>query len=362
VNIVSIVGARPNFVKLAPLCWELENYSQVNHTVIHTGQHYDSLMSESFFSTLMINKPKININVGSTTHGKQTGRIMIQLEPVLQEIQPNWVITLGDVNSTVAASLVAVKLGIKTCHVEAGLRSFDRTMPEEINRIVTDSISDLFFVSEKSGVVNLQNEGKSPEQIKMVGNIMIDVLAKMLPQASTMEEWLKFKLKENQYIVGTFHRPSNVDSQERLKLLVDVIGFIATDWPIILPLHPRTQANLEKYDLMQKLNDTSGIVIIPPLDYISFLSLITKAMAVVTDSGGIQEETTWLGVPCLTMRENTERPITITSGTNKLVAMDKNNILDCLHQIARGDWKQGVRPPLWDGRTAQRIIEILVGV
>ena len=359
-RIVSIVGARPNFVKLAPLSWEFSRHSNIEHQIIHTGQHYDDSLSGSFFETFKIPEPDINLNIGSSSHGIQTGRIMAALDPVLEEINPDWVLTLGDVNSTVAASLVAVKLGLKTAHVEAGLRSFDRTMPEEINRIVTDSISDLLLVTDLFGEENLLHEGVNPERIRIVGNIMIDVLVKMLPQVSIMEPWSKYGVKQQSYIVATFHRPSNVDDPERLRLLVEIIRAASVQWPVILPLHPRTRANLEKFKIMRILNEVPGVITIIPQDYIGFISLVTQAMAVITDSGGIQAETTWLDIPCLTLRENTEWQITITMGTNELVAMDKSEVLEKLHQIARGAWKQGSRPSLWDGQTAQRIIEALL--
>ena len=358
-RIVSIVGARPNFVKLAPLCWEFAQHSSIEHLIVHTGQHYDDSLSCSFFETFRLPKPAINLNIGSSSHGVQTGRIMASLDPVLERIRPDWVLTLGDVNSTVAASLVAVKMGLKTAHVEAGLRSFDRTMPEEINRIVTDSISDLLFVTDSSGEENLLHEGVDPNRIRMVGNIMIDVLINMLPQALAIEKWLNFGIIAKPYLVATFHRPSNVDNPERLQLLVEIIQAASVQWPVILPLHPRTCASLEKFNIMQILNAVPGAIIITPQDYISFISLVTQAMAVITDSGGIQAETTWLGIPCLTLRDNTEWPITLTIGTNELVPMNKFKVLEKLHRVASGEWKSSSRPPLWDGLTARRVAEAL---
>jgi len=361
-KIVTIAGARPNFVKLAPIAWELKDRPNVDHLIIHTGQHYDAALSDSFFETLDIPHPQINLGVGSSTHGVQTGKIMIELEPVLEKLKPDWVITLGDVNSTVAATLVAVKLGVKTAHVESGLRSFDRTMPEEINRIVTDSISDLLFVTEQSGLDNLFREGVEPGKIHFVGNVMIDVLVKMLPIAKSLQQWSKYGLNPSEYLIVTLHRPSNVDKKEKFYELCDALIRIASYIPIILPLHPRTKANIAEFGLLSVIGSNSSIKLIEPLDYLKFLSLVSQAKMVLTDSGGIQEETTFLGIPCMTIRYNTERPITVEKGTNELVPPTGVAILNSFEKLISDNWKNGQIPPLWDGNAAKRIVDILLSI
>ncbi len=358
-KIVSIVGARPNFIKIAPLCWELKSRPAIGHIIIHTGQHYAKNLSDSFFEILKIPQPDINLGIGSFNHGVQTGRIMVALEPVLKEICPDWVITVGDVNSTVAASLVAVKMNLKTAHIEAGVRSFDRTMPEEINRIITDRISDLHFITDEYARQNLLQEGVNASSIRLVGNVMIDVLCNMMPEINLAATWKNYKLKPAEYIVGTFHRPSNVDNPERLRILVEIIRSIAKNWKIIIPLHPRTQKNLSQANYFNYLRELTNVIITEPLDYVSFMSLVKNSMATITDSGGIQAETSWLGIPCLTLRENTEWIITLNLGTNELVGFDSGVVMEKLIQVANGNWKKGEQPPLWDGKTAIRIINDL---
>jgi len=361
-HIVSVVGARPNFVKIAPIARTIAKKEGIKHTIIHTGQHYDETMSAAFFQTLEIPEPSLNLNVGPGSHGDQTGRIMMKIEPVLQEIQPDWVITVGDVNSTVAASLVSVKLGIKTAHVEAGLRSFDRTMPEEINRLVTDTISDALFVTEQSGLDNLCKEGIPQEKTYFVGNVMIDSLVYLLPQLKQAQSWKEFGLKKGQYILVTLHRPTNVDLEEPLSQLVKALQKLSMSLPVLFPVHPRTRKQLENFGLWSCLMEESNIVSVKPLDYFRFLSLVLGAKLLLTDSGGIQEETTYLGIPCLTLRPNTERPVTLDLGTNQLVKSELSAIMESFNRIDQGNWNKGTIPPLWDGRTAERIIDILIEI
>lgn len=361
-HIITIAGARPNFVKLAPLCWEFAKHPKIEHSIVHTGQHYDDAMSDSFFKALNIPAPKINLGVGSAPHGVQTGQIMIALEPVFQNLNPDWIITFGDVNSTMAASIVAVKLGIKCAHVEAGLRSFDRSMPEEINRIVTDSLSDLLFVSEQSGFDNLMHEGVDKSKVHFVGNIMIDTLIAMLPYAHSLNACANFNLTPNKYGVITLHRPSNVDDKNQLEDLCRALLKIADDIPLVMPLHPRTRENLKKFDLLLRLSSHKSITLIQPVDYLSFLSLVLQSQMVLTDSGGIQEETTYLGIPCFTIRRNTERPVTVDLGTNILVNPDSSSIIKAFQQFHQGRMKKGTIPPLWDGNTANRIVSILLSL
>lgn len=358
-HIVSIVGARPNFVKIAPIARACRAVEGVQHTLIHTGQHYDRAMSDSFFEVLGIPDADVNLNVGSGSHGVQTGKVMIAIEPVLQELRPDWVVTVGDVNSTAAAALVAVKLGLKTVHVEAGLRSFDRTMPEEINRLVTDAISDALFVTEQSAIDNLKQEGVSDEIVHFTGNVMIDSLVHALPKVNTTKAWEGFGLEKGSYVLVTLHRPSNVDNRESLAGLVRALVEIGQKTPVLFPAHPRTRARLNEFGLLETLLAGDGVQLTEPQDYQSFLSLVTGAKALLTDSGGIQEETTYLGIPCMTLRPNTERPSTIDLGTNELVRPEYAPVMEAFERIAAGNWKEGTIPPLWDGQAAERIVRIL---
>ncbi len=361
-HIVSIAGARPNFPKIAPIAWETARRDGVKHTIIHTGQHYDRSLSGGFFEVLSIPEPNLNLGVGSAPHGIQTGKIMIALEPELERLRPDWLITVGDVNSTAAASLVAVKLGIKTAHVEAGLRSLDRTMPEEINRMVTDAISDLLFTTEQSGTDNLLKEGHPEERIRFVGNIMIDSLVHVLPRAKEARTWKDHDLTPGEYILATLHRPSNVDTREALKGLVRALAEIGVTTPVLFPAHPRTRSSLERFGLLDRLTASSQFHLVEPLDYLHFLSLVTKAKAVLTDSGGIQEETTYLRIPCMTLRPNTERPSTVTLGTNELVTPTYAGVMEAFGRLDQGVWKHGEVPPLWDGNTAGRVVDELLKV
>ncbi len=359
-HILSIVGARPNFPKIAPLAWEIASREGICHTIVHTGQHYDRTLSDGFFDVLSIPEPDLNLGIGSATHGVQTGKIMIALEPIMQEMRPDWVVTVGDVNSTAAASLVAVKLGIKTAHVEAGLRSRDRGMPEEINRMVTDAISDLLFTTEEAGTTNLLNEGVPQEKVIFAGNIMIDSLVHVLPKAREAAKWQAFDVEPGQYILTTLHRPSNVDTKESLEGLIRALKEISRTNKVIFPVHPRTRKNLETFGLLNALSNEPGMILTDPLDYLTFLSLVTKAKALLTDSGGIQEETTYLQIPCMTLRPNTERPSTITLGTNELVRPEYSPVMEAFGRLEAGEWKKGKVPPLWDGKTAGRVLDGLI--
>lgn len=358
-KVISIVGARPNFMKIAPLHRAfLKHKSVADHLICHTGQHYDERMSEIFFKDLELPKPDFYLGAGSGSHAEQTAKIMVEFEKVVLKEKPDLVMVAGDVNSTIACSLVAVKLGIKVAHIEAGLRSFDRTMPEEINRILTDSISDYLFVTEESGIINLEKEGISKEKIFFVGNVMIDSLVHFLPRAEKSDVLSRFGLKTNEYCLVTLHRPSNVDSDDFLKELLDVFGSLAEKMKIVFPVHPRTMKNLEAARLNKKLS--TSLILTEPAGYIDFIALIENAGLIITDSGGIQEESTYLGVQCITVRENTERPSTVKLGTNQLIGTNLNKVKDAALKIIAGKTKSGTIPPLWDGHTAERIVDILL--
>jgi len=370
-KILSVVGARPNFVKIAPLLAEMRKHAGILPLLVHTGQHYDLEMSDFFFQDLGIPHPDINLEVGSASAARQVALIIERLEPVLMAERPDLVVLVGDVNSTLAGALTAVKLGIPVAHVEAGLRSFDRTMPEEINRVVTDAISDLLFVSEPSGVENLLKEGRPAGKIFLVGNVMIDSLKNCLAQARQSEPledsaiWGEIRSdRPTRFALVTLHRPSTVDDASVLRPIWQALEEIAKAIPMLFPVHPRTlkrlrDLGLDSSGLALPLARPNGIRLIAPLSYLRFLRLESLATFVITDSGGIQEETTVLGVPCLTVRENTERPITITEGTNTLVGLDPERLEHEAHQILHGKGKQGRTPALWDGRAAQRIVGIL---
>jgi UDP-N-acetylglucosamine 2-epimerase (non-hydrolysing) len=352
-----VVGARPNFMKAAPVIRAL-NMSGARVQLIHTGQHYDHRMSELFFEELGLPRPDIDLRVGSGSHGEQTGHIMVRLDPILRESQSELVMVFGDVNSTVAAALCAAKMGVPVAHVEAGLRSFDRTMPEELNRIVTDQLSDYLFTTEDSARPNLIREGVPEDRIHFVGNVMVDTLLQHRDRAATMRAWEPFHLQPQGYGLLTLHRPSNVDRTETLYEILDAIAEVARDLPIIFPCHVRTRQRLDEHGLLKGLSD-GGIRLTEPLGYLEFLSLMTDARLVLTDSGGIQEETTVLGVPCLTLRENTERPVTVSQGTNVLVGTAPDRIVAEAHRILTGEGRQGRVPDLWDGRAAERIVAVL---
>jgi UDP-N-acetylglucosamine 2-epimerase (non-hydrolysing) len=361
-KILNIVGARPNFMKVAPIYAEMKRRSdEFEPLIVHTGQHYDAAMSDSFFNDLGLPKPEVYLGVGSASHAVQTAKIMTEFEPVVLEHKPDWVLVVGDVNSTIACALVCAKLGVKVAHVEAGLRSRDRSMPEEINRILTDSISDLLLTPSTDGDENLKAEGIPAEKIKFVGNVMIDSLLGQLEIAkrSTVREDLG--VKEKEYAVVTLHRPSNVDDRETFSGILEALLNISGKIPIVFPAHPRTKAKIAEFGFSGKI-ENSNVKLIEPLGYLDFLQLYSGARLALTDSGGLQEETTVLSIPCLTLRENTERPITIEMGTNQLVGVDKEKIEKAAFKILEqpANTQAAKIPPLWDGKTAGRICEALI--
>jgi UDP-N-acetylglucosamine 2-epimerase (non-hydrolysing) len=347
-------------MKIAPVIEALAATGRVRPVLVHTGQHYDENMSRLFFDELGIPKPDVNLEVGSGSHAAQTAEIIRRFEPVCVEHRPDWVLVVGDVNSTIATALVAVKLGVRVAHVEAGLRSFDRSMPEEINRLLTDAISDLLFVTEPSGVENLRREGIAEEKIHLVGNTMIDTLLRHRERAARLPTLETLGLTAGRYAVLTLHRPSNVDDSATFRGILDALNRIAAELPIVFPIHPRTRANLGRLGLGTILDDRTRWRVTDPLGYLDFLKLMTGAALVLTDSGGIQEETTILGVPCLTLRHNTERPVTITQGTNRLVGTDPERILEAYRALRTEPPKPAAPPSLWDGRAAQRIADVIL--
>jgi UDP-N-acetylglucosamine 2-epimerase (non-hydrolysing) len=348
-HILHVVGARPNFVKSAPVLRALQQRG-VRQTLVHTGQHYDRNMSDVFFTQLEIPEPNFNLEVGSGSHASQTAEIMRRFEPVVLECKPDITLVYGDVNSTVAAALVCSKLLIPVGHVEAGLRSFDRTMPEEINRIVTDRISDLLFTPSDDADRNLLREGVPQERIHLVGNAMIDSLVRLLPVARNLS---KNGFPER-FALVTLHRPSNVDDGETLREILDCLANVSKDLNIIFPVHPRTRQRIADFGIK-----SANVRLLDPMPYLEFLALQTRATVVITDSGGIQEETTYLGVPCLTLRQNTERPITVILGTNILVGDDRTLLVCELEKILRGEHKKRTTLPLWDGHTGDRIADVV---
>ena len=376
-KIMVAAGARPNFMKIAAVMMELAKYPQhFEQILVHTGQHYDAEMSDSFFSDLGLREPDIHLGVGSGTHSEQTGKIMIRFEKACMEEKPDLVMVVGDVNSTVACTLVSAKLSIPSAHVEAGLRSFDRTMPEEINRVLTDQLCDYLFTTCEDADQNLIKEGIAKERIFFVGNTMIDTLLRHIEVAKKSKILdklgLKDKNKVKKYAAVTLHRPSNVDERETLKGILHALNKITEKLPVILPAHPRTTKMIKRFRLKEMVDYRESIssynfdksskkaLILPPLSYLDFLSLMSKAALVLTDSGGIQEETTILGIPCLTIRRNTERPITIKEGTNTLVGNDPDKILHTALGVLKEGVTQKKRPKYWDGRAAQRIAKILL--
>jgi UDP-N-acetylglucosamine 2-epimerase (non-hydrolysing) len=352
-RILHVVGARPNFMKAAPLLRAFGQFPQVRQTLVHTGQHYDPNMSDVFFSQLGMPAPDVNLAVGSSGHAQQTAEVMLRFEPVALHEKPDWVVVYGDVNSTVAAALVACKLGIRVAHVEAGLRSGDRTMPEEINRLVTDQVSDLLFTPSADADDNLLHEGIEAKRIHRVGNVMIDTLIRLLPQAVMPGEFAH----AGRFVLVTLHRPANVDDLPWLREMVVTLTEVSRDCEVLFPVHPRTAARLAEANAMPLA--TSRVRIFAPLSYLEFLALQQKAQVVITDSGGIQEETSYLGVPCLTMRETTERPITLTEGTNTLVGRDISRLRREIDRVLERSPKMPRPIPLWDGHAAERIAAIL---
>jgi len=359
IKIICICGARPNFMKIAPLAAAFKATGRIDTMIVHTGQHYDARMSKLFFDELEIPEPDLNLGVGSGSHAIQTAEIMRRFEPVALEQRPDWLVVVGDVNSTIACALVATKLGIRVAHVEAGLRSFDRTMPEEINRLLTDAISDLLFASEPSGVENLRREGVPDDKIRFVGNVMIDTLIKNRARADQSRILEEFGLEPKSYAAVTLHRPSNVDDPTALGAILDAFEAIAQDLPIIFPMHPRTRKNIEQLGLTGRVEAISGLRTPEPLGYLDFLKLMADSAVVLTDSGGIQEETTILGVPCVTVRENTERPVTLTHGTNRLTPPRSDAIRAACAEARTTAARPPAAPDRWDGRAAERIASLL---
>ena len=348
-KVLHIVGARPNFMKVAPVMNALKTRMHIVQTLVHTGQHYDANMSDVFFGQLGIPAPDVNLAVGSGTHARQTAEIMTRFEPVLLARKPDLVLVYGDVNSTVAAALVCAKLGVRVGHVEAGLRSFDRTMPEEINRLVTDQLADLLFTPSEDGDFNLRKEGIPAEKIFRVGNVMIDSLVALLPAARRQKQ---NRLPQS-FALVTLHRPANVDDGAILQGILQSLLEVSRDLPVLFPAHPRTRKRIADFGPHDQLQ------LLDPLSYLEFLAMQSKATVVITDSGGIQEETTYLGIPCLTLRDNTERPVTVSLGTNVLVGRDPDKLRHELSRVLAGQAKKGTIPPLWDGQAGERIAAVL---
>ena len=360
IKIICVCGARPNFMKIAPLMRAFAANGGFQTLLVHTGQHYDENMSKLFFEDLGIPEPDINLEVGSGSHAYQTAEIMKRFEPVVSDFKPDYVLVVGDVNSTIACGLVAVKLGVKLIHVEAGLRSFDWTMPEEINRILTDRISDLLFVTEQSGIDNLKNEGIDSDKVHFVGNVMIDTLLANRQKAQSSDVLNRLGLSAKKFAVITLHRPSNVDDMEKFGEIVAALEEIQNEMKLVFPIHPRARNNIKGTQLEKRLEAMENLLLLEPVGYLDFLCLMSNASFVMTDSGGIQEETTILGVPCMTLRKSTERPVTITEGTNRLVRAERDDILEHYRQMKSSSFHtQGKTPKFWDGHAAHRIAKTL---
>jgi len=358
-KIICVVGARPNFMKIAPIIREISLHEKMKALLVHTGQHYDEMMKRSFFDQLGIPEPDVDLEVGSGSHAVQTAEVMKRFEPILDKEQPDAILVVGDVNSTIACSLVAVKKNIPIVHVEAGLRSYDREMPEEINRVLTDQISSLLFTTEKSAASNLVKEGIVGEKVQFVGNVMIDTLMYQMKNASPLSDISGGeRLRKKAYALLTLHRPSNVDDRATLSRILDVVRELSMRIPIVFPVHPRTQKQIDEFEL-RAVFDTPGIITMKPVGYHQMIGLMSNSNFVLTDSGGIQEETTALGVPCVTLRENTERPITVLEGTNTIVGSDPEKIRIAVREILEGVGKAGKIPEFWDGKASQRIVSYI---
>jgi UDP-N-acetylglucosamine 2-epimerase (non-hydrolysing) len=355
-RILHVVGARPNYMKIAPVVREMAKFpDDFAQRLVHTGQHYDDNMSKLFFDELEMPRPDINLEVGSGSHAAQTAQVMLRFEPVIELFKPDWVLVPGDVNSTLACALVAVKLDVKVAHVEAGLRSFDRTMPEEINRLLTDQISDLLLTHSPEANDNLIREGVAPEKIHLVGNTMIDTLVRVMPLAEDRWPSLRAQFGFAEFVLVTLHRPSNVDAAEGLNEIISALNEVSEKLPVIFPVHPRTRKRIAEHSI--RVSD--NIHLTDPIGYVDFLALQAHAAAVVTDSGGVQEETTFLGVPCFTVRQNTERPITVAQGTNQLVSRNSESIGAAIHKaVQQPRDSHPHRPEFWDGKAAERIVEL----
>jgi len=362
IKLLIVTGARPNFMKVAPLLKAIDRYNQsrsnnepyLESFLVHTGQHYDENMSDIFFKELGIRQPDVDLEVGSGSHAYQTANMILRSEPICLSYKPDWVIVIGDVNSTLACALVCSKIGIKVAHVEAGLRSFDRTMPEEINRVVTDALSDLLFTPSEDANANLIAEGIQKSKIKFVGNIMIDSLVEKLPEVKNSQIIDQLGLSPHKYIYMTLHRPSNVDNKEKFSLIIDYLSEISKKIDIVYPVHPRTKKLILEMKLVEISGSLNRLRFIDPIGYIDSLCLVNKARLVITDSGGLQEEATFFRTPCLTLRPNTERPITIKLGSNKLTSL--SNLINDVNDVLDGPQKKGEIPPLWDEKTSERII------
>ena len=373
-NVIQVVGARPNFMKVAPLHRAIKNLPGWTSKIVHTGQHFDAKMSDVFFTQLELPKPDFFLGIGGGSHTEVTAKIMLAFEKIVESEKPDLIIVVGDVTSTLACTLVAIKMGIPLAHVEAGLRSGDRTMPEEINRILTDAVANYLFVTEQSGLDHLKREGVPDEKVFFTGNVMIDSLVRYQEKAksSSILEELGLqtsdtenrrevsRLYETDYIVMTMHRPANVDTETGLKAILELIELSTAKTKVIFPIHPRTRSNMAKFGLEDALTQNKNLILTEPLGYLEFIQLMTHSKAILTDSGGIQEETTYLGIPCLTFRDSTERPITVTLGTNQLLAdLNPKITFAALEEILVGHQKKGQIPPLWDGHAAERIAENL---
>jgi len=373
-NVIQVVGARPNFMKVAPLHRAIKNLPGWTSKIVHTGQHFDAKMSDVFFTQLELPTPDFFLGIGGGSHTEVTAKIMLAFEKIIESEKPDLIIVVGDVTSTLACTLVAIKMGIPLAHVEAGLRSGDRSMPEEINRILTDSVANYLFVTEQSGLDHLKREGVPDKKVFFTGNVMIDSLVRYQEKAksSTILEELGLQasaeensrevsqLHETDFIVMTMHRPANVDTETGLRSILELIELSTAKTKVVFPIHPRTRSNMAKFGLEDTLTQNKNLILTEPLGYLEFIQLMTHAKAILTDSGGIQEETTYLGIPCLTFRDSTERPITVTLGTNQLLAdLNPKITFAALEEILAGHHKKGQIPPLWDGHAAERIAENL---
>ena len=359
-KIINVVGARPNFMKISPIVDEMKKHPEIQSLLVHTGQHYDREMSKLFFDDLKLPPPDIYLGVGSASHAEQTAKIMVEFEKVLLEQKPDLIVVVGDVNSTIACALTAAKLLVPIAHVEAGLRSLDRTMPEEINRILTDAISDYLFTTSKDADANLLKEGIPKEKIYFVGNVMIDTLMKQIGKAADSNILKKLGLQSKGYAALTLHRPANVDDKEVFVRILGALEEIQKKIKIVFPIHPRTRKKIEEFGLSDKIRNMTNFIITDALGYLDFLALTASSKFVLTDSGGIQEETTILKIPCITLRETTERPITVTEGTNVIVGSDREKIVKESLKAIEGRSKKGKTPELWDGKASERIVKVLL--